>query len=133
MENTIKLIGRVAIAGFFAWAAIREVMNPSAIMSGVKSSGLPAPGLFFAFILIALIACSAMVIAGYRARQGALGLLVVHLLAVFVLQVDMGGGGKLASFLSGGDYGPMLKNLAIAGGLMYVWATGAGKIGMNKG
>jgi len=28
---------------------------------------------------------------------------------------------------------PMMKNLAVAGGQMYVWACGAGRIGMNNG
>jgi len=132
MENTIKLVGRVMIAGLFAWAAIREVMNPSQIMNGVKSAGLPAPGLFFVIILVLLLAGSIMVIAGYRARQGALGLLVIFVLAAFVLQIDIGGG-SLGSLLGGRDYGPHLKNLAVAGGLLYIYAAGAGKIGMNKG
>ncbi|MDH5678915.1 MAG: DoxX family membrane protein [Nitrospinota bacterium] len=132
MENTIKLVGRIMIAGLFAWAAIREVMNPAQIMSGVKSSGLPAPGLFFVIILVLLVASSAMVIAGYRARHGALGLLVIFLLATFVLKIDIGGG-SLGSLFGGRDYGPLLKNLAIAGGLLYIYAAGAGKIGMNKG
>ncbi|MDH5509193.1 MAG: DoxX family membrane protein [Nitrospinota bacterium] len=132
MDNTIKLVGRVLIAGLFAWAAIREVMNPSQIMSGVKSSGLPMPGLFFVIILVALVASSAMVIAGYRARQGALGLLIIFVLATFVLQIDIGGG-SLGSLFGGKNYGPHLKNLAVAGGLLYIYASGAGKIGMNKG
>ncbi|MDH5637094.1 MAG: DoxX family membrane protein [Nitrospinota bacterium] len=132
MDNTIKLVGRIMIAGLFAWAAIREVMNPSQIMSGVKSSGLPAPGLFFVIILVLLVASSFMVIAGYRARQGALGLLIIFVLATFVLQIDIGGGG-LGSLFGGKNYGPHLKNLAIAGGLLYIYASGAGKIGMNKG
>ncbi|MDH4183972.1 MAG: DoxX family membrane protein [Nitrospinota bacterium] len=133
MENTVKLVGRIAIAGLFAWAALREVMNPSTIMNGIKSSGVPAPGLVFVIVLIILIACSAMVIAGYKARQGALGLLVVYLIALFILKIDIGGGGKLTSLLSGGDNGALMKNLAIAGGLLYIYAAGPGVIGVKKG
>ena len=133
MESTVKLIGRVAIAGLFAWAGIREIMNPSTIMSGIKSSGLPAPGLFFVVAVAVLVACSVMVIAGYKAREAALGLFVFYLVALFILKIDIGGGGKVASIFSGGGNGPLLKNLAVAGGLLYIYAAGPGKIGMNKG
>jgi putative oxidoreductase len=116
------LIGRIAIAGVFAWTAVRGIVNPQPMTSAIKSAGLGAPGLFYALVVFLLSAGSLMVIAGYRARVGALALLVIYLVAVFLLRIEIGGG----------QYGPLLRDLALAGGLMYIYAAGPGVIGMGK-
>jgi len=123
MDNALMLTGRVAIAAVFAWTAIRGVINPQPMISAINSSGVPAPGMVYALSVFLLAAGSLMVIAGYRAKIGAIALLAFYLPAVLLLKVELGGGW----------YGPLLKELSLAGGLLYIWASGPGMLGAGKG
>ena len=123
MDNTLMLTGRVAIAGVFAWTAIRGVVNPQPMMSAINSSGVPAPGLVYALSVFLLAAGSLMVIAGYRAKIGALALLAFYLPAALLFNLEIGGGA----------YGQLLKELSLAGGLLYVYTAGPGILGAGKG
>lgn len=125
LENILKLIGRIAIAAIFIWAAVGKVMNPSGAMSHIQSAAIPVPaGLAYAIAVAVEAICGTLLIVGWRARHAAFALFLFLIAATYFFHFDLSSRIQMTM---------ALKNIAIAGGLFFIIAAGPGRFSLDKG
>jgi uncharacterized membrane protein YphA (DoxX/SURF4 family) len=118
----IDLVGRIALALVFLGSALSKITNFSGTQLFMESKGMPMAAL----LLVGAIAFETVgglsVATGYKARFGAL-LLVVFLVPVTIIfHFDPGNQDQMIQ---------VMKNLAIGGGLLLVTANGAGALSLR--
>lgn len=116
------LVGRILLALVFLVSGWSKLTGFAAA-SGFVGTVLPAPELVTALAIIIELGGAILLIIGYQARYIAAILAVFALTAAFVFHLDFNDQIQLTQFL---------KDLAIAGGLLYVTATGAGAGALKK-
>ncbi len=121
MNNTntsvIPAIGRVLMATIFVMSGIGKLAAPAATMGYIASSGLPLPMLALVVAIAVELGGGLLLALGIQTRLVAAGL------AAFAIVTG------LAFHHAVGDQNQMihlLKNIAMAGGLLQVVAFGAG-------
>ena len=115
--NAFSLVGRFGLAAIFLWSALGKLGAPEATLGYIASSGLPAPKLALgAAILVELFGALALM-SGVAARAAAVGLALFCLATAVLFHGAVGDQEQLIH---------VLKNVAMAGGLMQVAAFGAG-------
>ncbi|MBI4829803.1 MAG: DoxX family protein [Nitrospinae bacterium] len=124
IEPLLKLAGRLALSAIFIWAAFGKIMNPSATVAQIQSAGMPMPGLMYALALASLIAGGAMLLLGWRTRAGAAILVLYLAIATYYFHYNLADRMQMVM---------ALKNAGLAGGLLYVIASGPGKLSLDRG
>lgn len=123
-ENILKLIGRIAIAAIFIWAAFGKVANPSGTMSHIQATAIPLPaGLAYAIAVSVEAICGALLIIGWRTRQAALALFIFLAISTYFFHFDLSS--RIQTIMA-------LKNIAIGGGLFFIIASGPGRFSLDK-
>lgn len=120
---TLKLIGRVLLSIIFIVAGISKIFG-FAGAAAYTGTVLPFPELLTVLVIILEIGGGAMILFGYKIKVAAWTLAIFTLLAGFLYHFN------LADQVQSGFF---MKNLAIAGGLLYVAATGAGSYSLDGG
>jgi putative oxidoreductase len=121
----IQAAGRVLLSLLFIWHGMVQLLHPAATALYFASVHVPLPQLaVWVSIPLHLLGGLALLV-GVRTR------LVAALLALLTLGTALGvhlvaGAGDEAKLLD------FYKNLAIAGGLLYVVACGAGRISIDR-
>ena len=108
------MVGRMLIGLLFVFSGVGIVNNGVEGFSGmIDARGLPM-AVLLAWVVIAIkIAAGAALILGYRTAYAALALLIFTGLATLLYHLDL-------------DDMNLFKNLAIMGGLLYVYVYGPG-------
>jgi putative oxidoreductase len=121
LNKYIPLVSRILLGLIFVLAGLGKLMDPAGQGAYVASGGLPA---FFVWPAMALELLGGIaLIIGYKARWAALALAGFSLLAAVLYHNNFADQVQMIMFL---------KNLAIAGGLLMVYANGAGKYAVDK-
>jgi len=124
LDNILKLIGRLAISAIFVWSAVGMVMNPSGAMSYIQSAGFPVPaGLAYAIAVAVEAICGTLLIIGWRTRGSAFALFLFLVPATYFFHFDLSS--RVQTIMA-------LKNIAIAGGLFFIIASGPGRFSLDK-
>lgn len=121
LSSNAPLIGRVLMGILFLVAGAGKLGDVAGFTGYLTSGGLPAvlawPSILFEILLgLALIA-------GFQARLAALAGAAFCVVAAVLYHFNPADQLQMAMFL---------KNFAIAGGLLYVFAHGAGRLAMDK-
>lgn len=114
IEKTADLIGRVLLAAIFLESGINKIGGYAATQGYMESAGVPG-ALLPAVIVIEVIGALAL-IAGYRTRIVAFALAVFTILAALLFHRAPD---QMQHLM-------LMKNLAIAGGMLILVARGAG-------
>ncbi len=121
--NIAPAIGRVLLAAIFIFSGIGKLLAPAATIGYIASSGLPAAPLALAVAIALELGGGLMLAIGIQTR------LVAALLAAFSIVTG------LAFHNAIGDQNQLihlLKNIAMAGGLLQVAAFGAGALSFDN-
>ncbi len=121
-NNIAAVVGRVLIGVLFLMSGLSKVAAPAATQGYITMMGLPAP--FFAYLgstAIELIG-SLLLIAGYRVRSVALAMAGFTFLTALFFHHNFADQNQMIHFL---------KNIAIIGGLLQVFAFGAGSFSLD--
>lgn len=122
------LVARVLLALMFLFAGIEKFTGLEGTAGYIASAGLPMPKLLALGAGVIEVAASLMLIVGWQARWAALALAGFTLLASFffhnfwALPQDQ----QLTQMLF------FFKNIAATGGLLMVYAFGAGSISLDQ-
>lgn len=108
------LMGRILVGGYFLASGILKTLYIEGFVASVSSTGLPMPELVAVAAIAIEVAFGIALVVGYYTRFAALALTVWIIAA------------------SGFFPDNLLKNLAIAGGLLYISAYGAGHWRLGK-
>ncbi|MFS2006856.1 DoxX family protein [Duganella sp. CT11-25] len=115
--TALPTIGRILLAAIFVLSGFGKLMAPAATIGYIESSGLPFATLGLAIAIAVELGGGLLLAAGYKTR------IVAAVLAAFSIVTG------LAFHHAIGDQNQMihlLKNFAMAGGLLQVVAFGAG-------
>lgn len=116
------LCGRLMLATIFLVSGIGKLADPSGTISYIESSGLPLPQVAYALALAIELGGSALLVLGYRTRAVALAMALFTVATAIEFHSDFRSQNQLFHFL---------KNLAVAGGLLQVFAFGAGALSID--
>jgi len=117
------LVGRTLIALIFLIAGIKKAMAFGGTAGYIASKGLPMPDVLAAIAIVIEIGAAAMVILGWKARLGALALLVFLVPVTLIFH---------PFWANAAEYNSFMKNLAIMGAMLYVMAYGSGPYSLDR-
>lgn len=121
-QNAATLIGRVLLAWLFIPAGWAKIAGFSGVAGYIASKGIPFPEVCAAIAIVAELGLGLLLLVGFQARWAALGL------AIFVAVITP----LFHNFWAMPEAQQMMqkqafwKNIAVVGGLLYVFAFGPG-------
>ena len=121
------LVARILLALMFVLAGISKLTGLEGTAGYIASVGLPAAQVLAAGAGVLEVVAGALLIVGWQARWAALALAVFTLLAT-VLFHNYWAMPKDQQFMQQLMF---MKNLAVTGGLLFVFAFGAGTLSLD--
>jgi putative oxidoreductase len=120
--NAIPLVGRILLAAIFVLSGVGKIFAAEATLGYITAAGLPFPQLALLGAVALEIGGGLALAVGYQTRLAALALAVFSVIAALIFH---GAIGDQNQFIH------LLKNFAIAGGLLQVVAFGAGTLSLD--
>ena len=109
------LVGRALLAAIFLHEAVSKLTAYSAALAYMRAFGVP--GELLPFAIAVELGCGVLILCGYQTRAAALLLAAFCLATAVLFHRNLGDRNQLLHFE---------KDLAIAGGLLVLFAHGAG-------
>ena len=110
-------LGRLLLSAVFIWAGIGKLMDPAGTAGYFAHVNIPAPAVMVWIAIIIELIGGLMILVGFQTRWVALVLAIFCLVTGFGVHLPVGDLANMTHFY---------KNLAMAGGFLYVFAFGAG-------
>jgi putative oxidoreductase len=128
LTSTAALIGRILLALMFVVAGVGKIGGFDGTVGYIASKGLPLPVVLAAGTVALEIVAGVALIVGYKVRWAALALAAFTLLATVIFHAywAMPAEQQMVQQLM------FLKNIAVTGGLLMVFALGAGRYSLDK-
>ncbi|MGH6639149.1 MAG: DoxX family protein [Polaromonas sp.] len=120
--SSLPLAGRLMMAAIFVFSAVGKIGAPAMTKGYIASMGLPFPDLVFLLSIAVELGGGLLLAFGFGTRLVALGLAVFSVVTGLVFHHAIGDQNELFH---------LLKNLAMAGGLLQVAAFGAGAFSLD--
>lgn len=127
-QDLIALLGRVFVALIFVMAGVMKIFGFESTAEMMAGQGIPMAQLALVLAIILELGGGLMVMFGWKARLGALMLVVFMIPVTFVFHSFWL---HEASEIQNQMH-HFLKNLTMMGGALYVMAFGAGKYSIDK-
>ena len=121
MNNILNLIGRILISSVFLISGFNKINQYDGTIQWMESFGVPGI-LIIPAILLEIIG-SLMIIIGYKTRVIATLFSIFCITLAIIFHNDFSDQMQLVAFL---------KNLALAGGFLFLVVSGPGKISLDK-
>ena len=119
----LPLVGRLLIGLPFMMSGVSKIMGYDATIAFIKSSTLPLPApLGYAGAIAVEVGCGLLIIVGYQTR------VVAAIFALFCLATAVF---FHAHFSDPNQTFHFIKNLVMAGGLLWIVANGAGAFSID--
>ena len=115
------LLRRILISFMFLQSGINKIGGYKATLGYMESKGVP--GMLLPFVIFLEIAGAIAIIVGWQARLFAFALAGFCILAALLFHMDFSNQMQTIMFM---------KNLAIAGGFLMIFAHGAGDVSLGK-
>jgi len=123
MAGIVALIARIFLSFIFLVSGLKKIFKFDTTAEKMAAKGIPLPEVFLLGAVIFLIVGGLSVALGYKARLGAI-LLIVFLIPVTLLfHGDIGNAGQQTQ---------LMKNLGLMGGLLLIIANGSGKLSLKR-
>ena len=116
-QPAVAAAGRALLAALFLVSGIQKLFVPTMIQGYIASAGLPWPALVYAITVLVELGAGASLLIGFRTRVMACVLAAFTVAAALIFHRALGDPNQFVHFM---------KNLAIAGGLLHIAATGGG-------
>lgn len=121
--SVIPVIGRVLLAAIFIMSGVGKIMAPGATIGYMEAMGLPFASVGLVGAIAVELVGGLMLAFGFKTRAVALGLALFSIVTGLVFHHAIGDQNQMIH---------LLKNLAMAGGLLQVLAFGAGAYSMDN-
>ena len=123
MNPIAALVGRIMIALIFLQSGIEKFVHYSGTLGYMTKAGLPFPELLLVASGAVETLCAVAIIAGWKARWAALALVVWMIPVTLVFHNPAAGQEAMIHFM---------KNVAITGGLLVLFAFGPGALSARR-
>jgi putative oxidoreductase len=119
-------LGRLLLSSLFIWAGYNKLFGfgPAGTAGYFASNGVPVPDVAAWIAIIVELGGGILILIGLQARWVALALAIWCLLTAFGWHLPAGS--KMHDMVQ------FYKNLAMAGGFLYVFAYGAGVLSLDR-
>lgn len=117
-DASMTALGRVFLAALFLLSGLSKLGTAAATTGYIAAAGLPFPGVAYAMTLVVEIGAGMLLLIGFQARVAAAVLALFTVMAAIFFHGNFADQNQMVHFL---------KNLAIAGGLLQVAVSGAGR------
>ena len=121
MANVIDLLGRIFISVLFFLNGIFKIRNYDGTIEWMETYDLP--GIMIIPAIIIEIVAPILIVIGYKTKIAAAFLFLFCVSTAFIFHNDFGDQIQLTAFL---------KNIALAGGFMFLIANGAKDYSLDK-
>jgi putative oxidoreductase len=111
------------MAAIFLLSGAAKVADPTSTLGYIDSAGLPFPKVALGIAILVELVGGLLLLVGYRTRFIAAALTVFTLAAAFGFHFQLADQNQFIHFF---------KNIAIAGGLLQVFAFGGGRFGFER-
>ena len=122
------LLARFCLSFVFLWSGVSKALHPAAGKAEVAALGLPDAALFLWLTVACQIGGGLMVLLGFWARLGALGLLGFTVIATLLAHGTRGLTGEKRQQQETTAF----EHLAIVGGFLFVVIHGAGRLSADS-
>jgi uncharacterized membrane protein YphA (DoxX/SURF4 family) len=124
MQSLATFLGRLFIAAVFLYSGFKQLLDIASAAQKLSAHGIPYAETL-SFIMIALQFFGGLsLLLGYKTRMGAILLSIYLVWMATVFNFDLG-----KTF----ETTQLFENVAILGGLFYVWSFGPGAWSMDGG
>lgn len=120
--TTLPLIGRLLMATIFVFSGLGKIAAPAGTIGYIAAMGLPFPTLGLIIAIVVEVGGGLLLVAGLQTRAAALVLAAFTLVTGLIFHHAIGDQNQLIH---------LLKNIAMAGGLLQIAAYGAGSISLD--
>jgi putative oxidoreductase len=121
-------LGRVLLALLFLWSGYGKLANVAGTAGYMKAQGMPLADVLVWIALLVELIGSAMLVLGYKVRWAAAALIGFTLVATFVFHAYWAVPPEQAM----GQQINFMKNIAISGGLLALFAHGSGRYAIER-
>ena len=121
MINIFALIGRVFISLLFLLNGCFKILNYNGTIDWMESYGVP--GFFLIPSIILEIVAPLLIIIGYKTKIAAIFLVAFCIGTAFIFHADFSNQVQINSFL---------KNIALAGGFIFIAVSGPKKFSLDN-
>lgn len=118
----LPLAGRILMAAIFVMSGIGKIANPAGTLGYINAMGLPFPELALAGAIGIEVVGGLLLIAGLYTRPVALALAAFSIVTGLVFHSAIADQNQMIH---------LMKNLAMAGGLLQIAAFGAGSLSFD--
>jgi putative oxidoreductase len=127
-QNLAVLAGRILLAVIFILSGFGKITGFEGAVGYIASKGLPMPQVVAALTIVVELGGGILLAIGYKARWAALALAIFSLLAALIFHNFW----AVEAAQKMGQQINFLKNLAITGGMLMVFAYGPGRYSVEK-
>lgn len=120
LRDATLLAGRLLIAALFLWDGVIMLRAPGLAADYMEAYGVP--GFLLPAAILAQLGGGLLIVAGWQTRLAALALAGYCVLTALIFHTDSGSTNQLLHFA---------KNLAIAGGFLFLAAGGPGALALD--
>ena len=121
MTNILDLLGRVLISAIFLLNGVFKISNYDGTVGWIESFGIP--GILIIPAIILEVIGPILIIIGYKTKIAAGFLSLFCILTAIIFHNDFSDQMQLTSFL---------KNIALAGGFLFIVVNGAKEFSIEK-
>ena len=118
----LPLAGRILMAAIFVMSGIGKIANPAGTLGYINAMGLPFPELALAGAIGIEVVGGLLLVAGLYTRPVALALAAFSVVTGLVFHSAIADQNQMIH---------LMKNLAMAGGLLQIAAFGAGSLSLD--
>jgi putative oxidoreductase len=123
LKKYISLVARSFLAVIFIYTGLNKVFNFAQTSELMAKAGLPIVGVLLVFTIAFQILGGLSIIIGYKAKIGAILLIIFLIPATIVFHNPLADPSQFNNFF---------KNLSIIGGLLLVLAYGSGSLSLDQ-
>jgi putative oxidoreductase len=128
LRGPLAVLGRLLLCTIFFMAAVgNKIPHFGEVAKVMESAGIPAPEFMLVGAIVFLIVGSLSVIVGYKARIGAVLLLIFLVLATYYFHAFW----KLEGHLQQEQMIQFMKNLSMMGAMLFIMANGPGPMSVD--
>lgn len=122
-QGAVALFGRILLAGLFLASGLGKLAAASATQAYIASSGIPFPVVAYIAAIVLEVGAGLLLLVGYRTRIAAIALAGYCVLTAFLFHSNLADQNEAVH---------MLKDLAIAGGLLQLASFGAVRFSLDS-
>jgi putative oxidoreductase len=123
MKDIVLLVGRVLIVPIFWVAIYDDITGFARQMAGMAQHGMPFTGFLLICAIILTLLGALFILLGLWTRLGIAMLIIFLIPASLIFHLNWATSGALIQFS---------KNIAIIGGLLFLWYSGPGRIAVRR-